>query len=479
MTNQSGQPSSGQYPELQHLFQQQRLAYQGDPMPSAESRIDLLQKLERELRSYSDRLCEALDADYGGRSRQDTLLSDILPSLMNIKYNCRKLKKWMRPERRSAGLLLAPAKIRVHYQPFGVVGIVVPWNFPVMLSLSPLVSAIAAGNRAMIKLSEFTPRANGVIIEMLARAFSPEQVACVEGEAEKAAQFVSLPFNYLLFTGSTNVGRHVMKAAADNLTPVTLELGGKSPTLVGPDVDIDNAVERLIFGKCLNAGQTCVAPDYVLVPRNKVDAFVKSYQRRFAVMYPSGVNSEDYTSVIDSRQYERLLNWLQDARDKGARVVPCVEGQHQDDSHQRLTTHLLLDTSDEMSVMQNEIFGPLLPIVPYDGIDDAVAYIRRRPRPLALYLLSYDKWLQQKIIDQTHSGGMCINDTVLHAAVDDAPFGGIGLSGMGQYHGVEGFKTFSKAKTVLVQGKFATSTLMHPPYGKGVQKLIFKIFLRK
>ena len=478
MTTPSSISNSNQQQNLLDLFQHQRRAYLSDPMPSAEQRIDLLRQLKGALLSYCERLCDALDVDYAGRSRQDTLISDILPCVMNIRYSCRKLKKWMRPERRHAGLLLAPAKIRVHYQPLGVVGIVVPWNFPIILSVGPLISVLAAGNRAMIKLSEFTPNTNRVIIEMLASVFAPEQVACVEGEAELAAEFTSLPFDHLLFTGSTTVGRHVMRAAADNLTPVTLELGGKSPAIVGPDVDIDNAVERMSFGKCLNAGQICVAPDYVLVPREKVDTFATSYQQRFAAMYPNGVNSTDYTSVINPRQYERLQSWLEDAKSKGARVIPCVEGQHQDDSRQRLTTHLLLDTTDEMMVMQNEIFGPLLPVVPYDSIDDAMAYIRQRPRPLALYLLSYDEPLQQKIIDQSHSGGMCINDTVMHVAADDAPFGGIGPSGMGHYHGVEGFKTFSKAKTVLTQGKFCPSTLMHPPYGKWLQQLIFKMFLR-
>lgn len=478
MTAQSNDPSAAQHQDLLELFHRQRSTYLNDPMPSAEQRIDLLKRLKSALLSYCDRLCEALDADYDGRSRQDTLISDILPCVMNISYSYRKLKKWMRPERRSAGLLLAPASIKVHYQPLGVVGIIVPWNFPVILSLGPLISALAAGNRAMIKLSEFTPHANKVLIEMLASVFSPEQVVCVEGEAELAAQFTALPFDHLLFTGSTTVGRHVMRAAAENLTPVTLELGGKSPAIVGPDVEIDNAVERMSFGKCLNAGQICVAPDYVLVPRDKVDAFTESYQKRFAAMYPDGVNSKDYTSVINLRQYERLQSWLEDARSKGARVIPCVEGQHRDDSRQRMTTHLLLDATDEMTVMQNEIFGPLLPVIPYDSIDDAMSFIRRRPRPLALYLLSYDKPLQNKIIDQTHAGGMCINDTVFHVAADDAPFGGIGPSGMGHYHGVEGFKTFSKAKTVLTQGKFATSIFMHPPYGKWLQKLILKLFLR-
>lgn len=476
MTKQPGNPHSAQ--ELEHIFQRQRTAYLADPMPSAGSRITLLQKLKKELLLDRDRLCDALDADYSGRSKEDTLLADILPSIGNIKHCCHNLRRWMRPERRSAGLLLAPARVAVHYQPLGVVGIVVPWNFPVMLSLGPLINAIAAGNRAMIKLSEFTPNTNKVIIEMLDRVFSPAEVACVEGEAELAAQFVSLPFDHLLFTGSTTVGRHVMKAAAENLTPVTLELGGKSPAIVGPDVDIDNAVERLIFGKCLNAGQICVAPDYVLVERDRVDDFVGSYQRNFAERYPDGVDSKDYTSVVNARQYERLQSWLQEALDKGARVIPCIEGRHRDDSRQRMTTHLLLDTTDDMAVMQNEIFGPLLPVLPYDDIDDAIAHIRRNPRPLALYLLSYDKHLQDRVIEQTHAGGMCINDTMFHAAADDAPFGGIGPSGMGQYHGIEGFKTFSKAKTVLAQGRFTTRTFMYPPYGTRIQKLILKMFLR-
>lgn len=475
---QTTQPSSDDLHQMLDLFHQQRCAYNKEPMPSAESRIELLLQLKHALLNSRERLCDALDTDYSGRSKQDSLISDILPCVMNIKYNCRKLKKWMQPDRRHAGLLLAPARVEVHYQPLGVVGIVVPWNFPVMLAVGPLISAISAGNRVMIKLSEFTPHTNCVIAEMLAGIFSPEQVACIEGETEIAAQFTSLPFDHLLFTGSTAVGRHVMRAAANNLTPVTLELGGKSPAIVGPDVDIDNAVKRIIFGKCLNAGQICVAPDYVLVPQQKIESFVSSYQRHFAEMYPEGVNSDDYSSVINPRQYERLLGLLKDAADKGARIFPCLDGKHRDDSRKRMTTHLLLDATDEMTVMQDEIFGPLLPIIPYNSIDDAVAYIQKRPRPLALYLLSYDKPLQQKIIRQTHAGGMCINDSVFHVAADDAPFGGIGPSGMGQYHGFEGFKTFSKAKTVLTQGKFSSSTLMHPPYGRGIQSLIFKMFLR-
>ncbi|USD38096.1 coniferyl aldehyde dehydrogenase [Ferrimonas sp. SCSIO 43195] len=478
MTEQQLNQVSDDHQRMLDRFAQQRAAFQQMPMPSVEARIHSLQRLKAALLAHKDRLCEALNQDYDGRSTQDTLISDILPCIMNIKYSCKRLKKWARPERRHAGLLLSPAKVEVHYQPLGVVGIVVPWNFPVMLSLGPLITAIAAGNRAMVKLSEFTPHTNAVLVQMLASAFDHDEVACIEGDAKLAAQFTSLPFDHLLFTGSTNIGRHVMHAAADNLTPVTLELGGKSPVIVGPDVDIDNAVERMSYGKCLNAGQICVAPDYVLVPRDKLDDFVSSYQKNFSLMYPKGVHSRDYGSVINDRQYQRLLGLLEDATAKGATAIPCAEGQHRDDSRQRLTTHLLLNTTEEMTVLQEEIFGPLLPVIPYDSIDDALDYIRHRPRPLALYLLSYDKVLQQKVISETHAGGMCINDALFHVAADDAPFGGIGPSGMGHYHGIEGFKTFSKAKTVLTQGKFSSGILMHPPYGKWIQTLIFKLFLR-
>ncbi|TKB50714.1 coniferyl aldehyde dehydrogenase [Ferrimonas aestuarii] len=478
MTEQQSTTLSPEHSQMLNHFQLQKQAFNAKPMPSLDERHKLLDNLREALLKHKDALCNALDQDYNGRSHQDTLISDILPCLMNIKYTKKRLKKWMRTERRHAGLLLAPAKIEVHYQPLGVVGIVVPWNFPVMLSIGPLITALAAGNRAMIKLSEFTPSTNKVLIAMLEEAFDTEQVVCIEGEAELAAQFTSLPFDHLLFTGSTTVGRHVMRAAADNLTPVTLELGGKSPAIVGPDVDIDNAVDRMILGKSLNAGQICVAPDYVLVPRAKQDAFVQAYKAKFAQMYPQGVNSDDYTSVVNERQYQRLLSWLEDAKQKGATVNICLEGKHLDDQRQRLTPHLLTDVNDDMTVLQDEIFGPLLPIIPYDSIDDALQYITARPRPLALYLYSYDQKLQQRIISQTHAGGMCINNALFHVAADDAPFGGVGPSGMGHYHGIEGFKVFSKAKTVLNQGKFSSGAFIQPPYGTAIQKLIFKLFLR-
>lgn len=462
---------------MEKTLQSQQARFMAEPMPSLQQRLDKLKALKSALLSAKEPLCNALGQDYGQRSPHDTLMADILPCVMNLNYTIKHLKKWMKPSRRHSGLMLAPAKVEVIYQPLGVVGIVVPWNFPVMLSLGPLITAIAAGNRAMIKLSEFTPRTNSVLRELLSETFSHDEVAVFEGEADTAAAFTALPFDHLLFTGSTTVGRHVMRAAADNLTPVTLELGGKTPALIAPDMPLGMAVERMVYGKSLNAGQICVAPDYVLVPEEKVDDFVAEYQKQFGKMYPQGVASNDFTSVVNTRQYDRLSAWLDDAREKGAKVIPC-HTQARDDQQHRMITHLVLNTTDDMTLMQEEIFGPLLPVIPYQQIDQALDYIRQRPRPLALYLMSLDPELQQQVKTTTHSGGMCINDSIVHVGADDAPFGGIGPSGMGHYHGKEGFLSFSKAKTVLSRGKLTTTTLATPPYGGWIQKLMLAFFLR-
>lgn len=458
-------------------LQSQRDKFLADPMSSLQQRLDKLNALKRALLSAKTPLCEALSQDYGQRSTHDSLMADILPCVTNINYTIKHLKKWMKPSRRHSGLMLAPAKVEVIYQPLGVVGIVVPWNFPVMLSLGPLITALAAGNRAMLKLSEFTPNTNKVLRDLLSDTFSHDEVAVFEGEADTAAAFTALPFDHLLFTGSTTVGRHVMHAAANNLTPVTLELGGKTPALIAPDMPLELAVERMIYGKSLNAGQICVAPDYVLVPEEKVDDFVAEYLKQFGKMYPQGVASQDFTSVVNTRQYERLSQWLDKAKTQGAKVIPC-NNQARDDQQHRMITHLLLNTTDDMILMQEEIFGPLLPVIPYQKVSQALDYIRQRPRPLALYLMSFDTELQNEVKTTTHSGGMCINDSVLHVGADDAPFGGIGPSGMGHYHGKEGFLTFSKAKTVLSRGKFTTTKLATPPYGGWIQKLMLAFFLR-
>tara|TARA_B110000091_G_scaffold172741_1_gene186136 strand:+ start:213 stop:1634 length:1422 start_codon:yes stop_codon:yes gene_type:complete len=462
---------------LQILLNAQKKAYQLAPAPLVQKRRSQLTQLKDALLTYQDKLVAALEQDYGRRSAQDTLLSDILPCVMSINYTIKNLKKWMKPQRRHAGLLLSPAKINVHYQPLGVIGIIAPWNFPVMLSIGPLVTALAAGNRAMIKLSEFTPATNTVITHMLASIFDNDTVAVVEGDANVAAAFSSLAFNHLIFTGSTTVGRHVMRAAADNLTPVTLELGGKSPVIIADDMPMKTAVERIIFGKCLNAGQICVAPDYIFCPENKVSEFISAYQSQFQKMYGKQSTSNDYGNVINEGQYSRLLTWLDDAVEKGATVI-SANSQEINRTSRQLPTQLVTGTTDEMLVMQEEIFGPILPIIGYKELNEAIKYINERPHPLALYIMSFDETTQKELLNKTHSGGVCINETIFHVAADDAPFGGVGDSGMGHYHGKEGFLTFSKAKTVLSRGKLNTGKLVHPPYGGFIQKLMLKMFMR-
>lgn len=452
-------------------------ACQAHPMPSLEQRRNRLSALKGALLAHKQPLCDALALDYGQRSDYDSLVADILPCVMQINYSLKRLKGWMRPARRHPGLLLAPARVEVHYQPLGVIGIMVPWNFPVMLSLGPLIGAIAAGNRAMIKLSELTPHTNAVLRTLLAQVFGDDEVVVIEGDAGLAAAFSTLPFDHLLFTGSTAVGRLVMAAAAPQLTPLTLELGGKSPCLIAPDMPLALAVERMIFGKSLNAGQICVAPDYVLLPRGQEQAFIEAYQAHFRRLYPKGLDSPDYGSIINAAQYERLTAWLAEAKQAGAQVHPCASPAR-DDGARRLVPHLLTEVPGHCQLMQQEIFGPLLPLVPYDSIDEALAYIAARPRPLACYLMSLDPALQSRLIRETHAGGMAINECLFQVAADDAPFGGIGPSGMGHYHGHEGFLTFSKAKTVLRRGRFSAGTLIHPPYRRWYQRLMMALFLR-
>ena len=452
-------------------------ACQAHPMPSLAQRRSRLTALKSALLAHKQALCDALALDYGQRSDYDSLVADILPCVMQINYSLKRLKGWMRPARRHPGLLLAPARVEVHYQPLGVIGIMVPWNFPVMLSLGPLIGAIAAGNRAMIKLSEFTPHTNAVLRTLLAQVFGDDEVVVIEGDAGLAAAFSTLPFDHLLFTGSTAVGRLVMAAAAPQLTPLTLELGGKSPCLIAPDMPLALAVERMIFGKSLNAGQICVAPDYVLLPRGQEQAFIEAYQAHFRRLYPKGLDSPDYGSIINRAQYERLTAWLAEAKQAGAQVHPCASPAR-DDGARRLVPHLLTEVPGHCQLMQQEIFGPLLPLVPYDSIDEALAYIAARPRPLACYLMSLDPALQSRLIRETHAGGMAINECLFQVAADDAPFGGIGPSGMGHYHGHEGFLTFSKAKTVLRRGRFSAGTLIHPPYRRWYQRLMMALFLR-
>jgi len=345
--------------------------------------------------------------------------------------------------------------------------------------LGPLTTALAAGNRALIKMSEFTPKTNEVLAKMLGGIFSHDKVAVITGGPDVAAHFSRQPFDHLLFTGSTRVGKMVMAAASENLTPVTLELGGKSPSIIDDSIDMKDAVSRLILGKTLNAGQTCVAPDYILCPHGRIEEFKQACADWFSKMYPDIANNKDYTGIINDAQFERLSAWLADAGEKGAELTELGDDSKGACREQRkLPLTLVTGVSDDMTLMQEEIFGPLLPVVGYGSLDEAIEYVNDRPRPLALYLCSFDEKIQQKVLEQTHAGGVCLNDSAMQVAQDDMPFGGIGPSGMGHYHGHEGFLTLSKAKSVLKKGKHNTSSLAFPPYGKLVHKLIYKLFLR-
>lgn len=468
------QDASAVLSDLHSLLDTQRLAYAAHPYPPLAQRQQWLKSLRKLLSDEREVLIDAISQDFSHRSPDETLFAELMPSLHSIDYTLKHLKRWMQPSSRSVGVMFQPASAKVVYQPLGVIGIIVPWNYPLYLAMGPLIGALAAGNRVMLKLSEFTPATGHWLKDLLGRIFPEDMVAVVLGEADVAVAFSGLAFDQLLFTGSTHVGKQVMRAAADNLTPVTLELGGKSPAIVSADVPLKDAAQRIAWGKTLNAGQTCIAPDYVLVPRDRVDDFVEAYRQAVHSFYPTLIDNPDYTAIINERQLARLDRLQTDATLKGARLIPLYEqGQGR-----RMPHALLLDVNDEMQVMQDEIFGPLLPVVAYGDLQQALDYINARPRPLALYYFGYNKPEQQRVILHTHSGGVCINDTLLHVAIDDLPFGGAGHSGMGHYHGHEGFVTFSKAKGVLVKQRLNSSLMIYPPYGRQLVRLIQKLFIR-
>ena len=462
---------------MQQLFSQQQEAFARDPMPSLEARREHLLTLRTLLLKHRDAIAGAINADFTARSTTESLFAEIIPCVEQVGYVLKRLKRWMRPSRRHVSLQFQPASARVIYQPLGVVGIMVPFNYPVNLAIEPLIAALAAGNRALIKMSEFTPRTAEALTELLREGFPENQVAVITGEADVAKAFSELPFDHLLFTGSIPVGRHVMRAAANNLTPVTLELGGKSPAIIADDIPLADIIERLVFAKSFNAGQTCVAPDYLLVPRAKLGALLDAYVDTFRQLYPTLNGNPDVTSVINERHYQRLHSWLKDAEEKGA-VIRKVSDETISDGSFRMAPHLVTEVTDEMTLMQEELFGPILPVIPYDSMEEALDYVRQRPRPLALYLFTYDKALQERVMTRTHAGSMAINEALLQVGVDDLPFGGIGPSGMGHYHAHEGFLTMSKAKSVLIKGRLNSMKFMYPPYGRGIQAWLFKWLLR-
>lgn len=462
---------------MKAVLDAQRQAHLKDGPPGAKKRIEWLNRAIELLVGHKDAIADALREDFGHRSVEATLLTDVSGSIGPLKHAKAHLKRWMAREKRKvtpAILGLFGAKATIEYQPKGVVGVISPWNFPVNLTFTPLAGIFAAGNRAMIKPSEFTPRTSELMARMFREAYDETEVAVFPGGPEVGAAFSKLPFDHLLFTGATSIAYHVMRAAAENLVPTTLELGGKSPVIIGRSADLDLAAKRVMFGKTMNAGQICLAPDYVLVPEEKARGFVASAERAVAKMYPTLKDNPDYTSVINQRHYDRLTGYLDDARKKGAEIVeinPAKEDFRQQPFH-KIPPTIVMNPTDDMKIMQDEIFGPLLPVKTYKQVDEAVAYVNGHARPLGLYYFGSDRAEKETVLTRTTSGGVSINDVVMHVSMEDLPFGGIGPSGMGAYHGIDGFKTFSHAKAVFSETKLDVTAIMRPPYGEKMRKLM-------
>lgn len=444
----------------------QRQAYRDYPEPTLAERKEDLRRLQALLREHRDALAGAISADYGHRSRHETLLTEIAPAVDGISHTLRQLRGWMRPQRRHVDRLsFGLARNRVVPQPLGVVGVIVPWNFPLNLSFVPLTSIFAAGNRAMVKMSENSRRLAALLIELAPQYFPPEKLQFFDETGGVGIEFSKLPFDHLLFTGSGTTGRAVMAAAAVNLCPVTLELGGKCPAIVCDDFPLATAVQRILQVKCLNAGQICTSVDHVWVPQAKVEAFVRQAQAWVPQHYPS-LASPDYTSVIDQRSFDRLVGALQEAEAGGARLVPLIPGPAWDAATRKIAPHLVLDAPEHSALMQREIFGPILPVRGYTDLQQPIAATNAGDRPLAVYPFSHDRRQVQHILTHVMSGGVSVNDALFHVGQHDLPFGGVGASGMGHYHGREGFDTFSKLRPVFEQSRFSTMTLLAPPYGR-------------
>lgn len=436
-------------------------------------RADRLRRLAVLVQSNAREIALAIDRDFGHRSLHETDLFEVVPSLAAIRHSLSHGRRWMRATRRPTGIWFQPASSRVMPQPLGVAGIIVPWNYPLVLAVTPLAAALVAGNRAMLKLSELTPAYSALMEQLVGNHFAADELAVVNGDAAVAAEFSRLPFDHLLFTGSTSVGRHVMRAAAENLTPVTLELGGKSPAIIAPGFPIERAAARILLGKCLNAGQTCIAPDYVLLPEGSEPAFIAAARTCVAKMYPQILSSPDYSSIVNTHHFDRIMGALEDAEALGATVENLAKHREAPDAASRRIPPLALTgVTDAMRVTQDEIFGPLLPLVAYSDIEAAIAYVNARPRPLALYLFDDDGARVERVLALTVSGGVTVNDTLLHVAQESLPFGGVGPSGMGQYHDYEGFLTFSKLKSVFRQSPWSAVALFNPPYGAFVTRMI-------
>ena len=466
------------FDNLNEVLEIQKKAHLRDGPLSVETRKDWIDRCIALLIKYQNEIAEAISEDFGHRSTESSLLADVAGSIGSLKSAKENIRKWVKPEKRKVTpsiLGLLGARLRLEYQPLGTVGVISPWNFPVTLTFGPLGSIFAAGNRAMIKPSEFTPKTSELMKKMFEEAFSQEEVAVFTGGPDLGEAFSSLPFDHLLFTGATSVAKHVMRAASENLVPVTLELGGKSPVIISKKSNFDVSVGRLMAGKTLNAGQICLAPDYVFIPKDKKEDFISQSKKVVTEMYPSLKENPDYTSVINQRHYDRLQGYIEEAKEKGFEVIeinPSNEDFSQQ-AHHKIPPTLIVDPDDSLSVMKEEIFGPILSVKTYENIEDTVDYINSKDRPLGLYYFGDDKEEMQNVLENTTSGGVTINDVVFHVGQDNAPFGGVGPSGTGSYHGVEGFKNFSHTKTIYTQSKFdGLFGLFRPPFGVKSQSAI-------
>lgn len=451
---------------LADLLARQRAAFQAERYPAIDIRRDRLARLLRLTLDNEDAIAAAIDADFGGRSRHETRLAETYLVASGAHDAMKNLARWMRPQRVAASLALLPGHGEILCQPVGVIGVVSPWNYPYQLAMAPALGALAAGNRVIVKPSELTPRTSELMRDLVARHFREDEFAVVLGDAKVGRAFVAQKWDHLFFTGSTAVGRQVARAAAENLVQCTLELGGKSPALVDEDADFGLIVPRLVAGKLFNAGQTCIAPDYALVPAARCDEFVAGVQAAIARLYPNLAANPDYTAIVNERHYRRLTALVEDARAKGAKVISVNPGERPlDPASRRFAPTVLMGVTDDMAVMQQEIFGPVLPVETYRTLDEAIARIDTRPRPLAFYYFGHDAKRTSRVLQQTIAGGVTINDALLHFAHEELPFGGVGESGSGAYHGEHTFRLFSNEKGVFHQPRISPAQLLWPPYG--------------
>ena len=458
---------------LRALLRAQQAAFQADMSPSVAVRLDRLKRLNVLIESHAKEFSAAISSDFGTRSPVEIRITETLFLQSGIRHAARHLARWMKAQRVSTALAYRPGKSMIMRQPLGVVGIISPWNYPLQLALAPLIGALAAGNRAMLKPSELTPAFSQALADAIAKRFAIDEVSVVTGDALVGKQFAALPFDHLVFTGSTAVGREVAQAAAKNLTPVTLELGGKSPAIIDASCNLEGVIDRIAWGKLINAGQTCIAPDYMLVPRSDVERFVALLRHSMTRLYPKFRSNPDYSGIISERHLRRLRELIEDARGRGATVI---EVEPWDSTlaaaGRQLPPTLLLNVNEGMRVMSEEIFGPILPIIPYDSLAEALAYINRRERPLALYWFGRNSAARDQILAGTIAGGVSINDTLLHIAQEGLPFGGVGASGQGHYHGEFGFREFSKEKPVFIQSRFSGGGIIRPPYKPSIERVL-------